>query len=1421
MANNINCTCGHSWSKASSSGKDMYVCHVCGKDNTMKDGGWLSKFDTAQYGKFMSNLISKEDANLNKNRGDMASYFPEIKRMKDKPENEKAIVKNEQKIKKQNLAKAVANAKGKQETVKQDNRTDWQKEFAQQQVVDAYLNEAQGNSPLAQTFGSFTPSGYNPGAGSVAANQFVKTMPLIAAGSLAATEVLPYLGSAMNAPIAGVAGLTGNNIMNAGFAYEAAKNLPNVGSSIKTAYQNPTLGNIGNAALETGVTALDILPFVADIAPGAKAAGKYLTEQTTLKNPFALTESELFNQSNASKFFKRKKIDLLSDRIDTGLQSYLGGISAGLQEKLLALTSKGKEKGRSFSEMFPMSKSEKAKAIAEGKAANLAAEKFVEDWVYDATGQINPEVKRKINDIMFSKGSPYATGFQQNYSPFANINNPLYTTPNLMVSTRYNDLINNPYLTDVGISRILKNRAEALGVNYASTNYFPASYTFQNIGPYNYPILEKLSTAVHEGAHTMQELGAFEAGKNLNQIGGNRGTGFGSILAKYDKDYKYWVPNTDTEIGRQFAEVMPTPIKGKSNWKTSPNELHSELMAARKKLLDAYVTAGHSYEDALKAARTDTDKTLDFMIESQNLNRFFKKDVSQEKKREMLRLLPAAIPVVGAVGAMDDNEEQKRNGGWLSKFEQGGMVLEQKGDNYGKKPNPNEVDVSVSPDFVGLSYDTTGRNYSPAWGGQFQNGGNLWNTNKTAWVDSIHNARKGDLNFVQRMFDQRAGSIQIPGQLGTSTHYMESGDGKAYPTVVQMPNGKLQYLNQNDKDAAWNYANKTGQFIKFPNDEQAEWYANNGYKKGTNVLKKAMGGSLPGAVGFTYARTINPAPSNGKYAKKTKASAQNGKEMKFYQEGLDFKPNSIAQDGGAILDPMGQWAHPGEVTIIPGTDITMEGVDYPVLGISDTGDQQMMYPGEDYNFDGDYVTEYPMMQEGGWLSKYQEKVPSDATRVAAPVRLTDKEQKQNVRINKQTQKNTKEYNKAVIADRKSKRETKGDVNVPGSFNITEKLRLFPESVGGVGEIINEYLNPGTIIGPLADSLGESIAARSPEGVAATLAMTAGAGALGFDPLGGAIKTVKSFTKPSFADGKEALTYLNNVSDNVGEEEFLKTLIKKTGKTKEQLEVDFAAAIGNDATPKDPKVIINYANALRGKTNLPKLPKSLKELDEQAGKLVSPPSSSKFDNAEIVNRANEILEKGVGIKKKDIPVKLKVDPDNEIGVYVNDYDKSGYIELAPNFSTVNKSSTFTDWLKGKKPTTVYDTYAKDQPAAMIKTGDFPYKNIMSLEGTGVGAEAAEALKQALNEKGLQLYSSKSHTELGKLRYLTEFLNNRKQVVDYSDNPYWMNYASALRDQLGGSRISKKEVKEYLNQYPELNPTQVRFQYDNGGWLNKYK
>ena len=55
-----------------------------------------------------------------------------------------------------------------------------------------------------------------------------------------------------------------------------------------------------------------------------------------------------------------------------------------------------------------------------------------------------------------------------------------------------------------------------------------------------------------------------------------------------------------------------------------------------------------------------------------------------------------------------------KNGGWLNKYDDGGV-----------QPNYNDSSVSMSEDFVGLGYNTEGRKFSPAWGGQFQEGGKL------------------------------------------------------------------------------------------------------------------------------------------------------------------------------------------------------------------------------------------------------------------------------------------------------------------------------------------------------------------------------------------------------------------------------------------------------------------------------------------------------------------------------------------------------------------------------------------------------------------------------------------------------------------------------------------------------------------------
>jgi hypothetical protein len=92
----------------------------------------------------------------------------------------------------------------------------------------------------------------------------------------------------------------------------------------------------------------------------------------------------------------------------------------------------------------------------------------------------------------------------------------------------------------------------------------------------------------------------------------------------------------------------------------------------------------------------------------------------------------------------------------------------------------------------------------------------------------------------------------------------------------------------------------------------------------------------------------------------------NGKDLRKAQKAIKAgKPvvNPYKQD--VLYTDMGQWMYPGQVTKIPSNQITMQGVPYPVQGVDDTGYSQMMYPGMNYTFPGQYVTEYPMAAYGG------------------------------------------------------------------------------------------------------------------------------------------------------------------------------------------------------------------------------------------------------------------------------------------------------------------------------------------------------------------------------------------------------------------------------------------------------------------------
>ena len=76
--------------------------------------------------------------------------------------------------------------------------------------------------------------------------------------------------------------------------------------------------------------------------------------------------------------------------------------------------------------------------------------------------------------------------------------------------------------------------------------------------------------------------------------------------------------------------------------------------------------------------------------------------------------------------------------------------------------------------------------------------------------------------------------------------------------------------------------------------------------------------------------------------------------------------------------PKNQWQDPGEITEVNSRNITMRGVNYPVLGVGADGYTQMMQPEMDYEFPQGPVVEYPMMQTGGKRPSFEEwykKVP--------------------------------------------------------------------------------------------------------------------------------------------------------------------------------------------------------------------------------------------------------------------------------------------------------------------------------------------------------------------------------------------------------------------------------------------------------------
>jgi len=100
------------------------------------------------------------------------------------------------------------------------------------------------------------------------------------------------------------------------------------------------------------------------------------------------------------------------------------------------------------------------------------------------------------------------------------------------------------------------------------------------------------------------------------------------------------------------------------------------------------------------------------------------------------------------------------------------------------------------------------------------------------------------------------------------------------------------------------------------------------------------------------------------------------KYTKTERRGLPGGPNEMFTYVTGVFSTEGYKSDSPDVNnsfnIIPSGDITMKGVNFPVLGVDNLGNSKIMTPGGEYNFPGDMVFEQPIAKKGGTVSKKQE-----------------------------------------------------------------------------------------------------------------------------------------------------------------------------------------------------------------------------------------------------------------------------------------------------------------------------------------------------------------------------------------------------------------------------------------------------------------
>jgi len=689
MSNKVKCSsCGWSWNKSDSSSKDMYVCHECGKDNTMKEGGFLDKINA-------KNLIDPKEFARSKGVAKSDSPTKRVVEQKatvyEKPTASISPYNAALKLSPTQQAKLEKNLKNRK-----------------------MLENVQLGLGAAEVLGAFphpVTEGLGFGAGLLNAG-----LSSYLAGEDYSTG--NYGGMAGNLLGAGLSGV--------GAAVLAPKKVTDV---VNTAAKSKNLKELGAYALG-GV-------------PPEKAVGRI--GKGDLK---AMRQVQEIRRKTPNEYETYLQSALDEDIPDLHFEKAFGKTKIEAQDFI-----KGRAEDRlAYEQLVAQRQAQEVQRTADLQAAN--------------TGNVQTQAAEDIdvNDIDWSQFdesndsmSNYDTDLPGNDLDLDSVANQ-YVDANQMPpppDTIYTDTSPGSYVEDT--NGVLRN-------NYGET-VAEENARLDN----EYAAFLNASDDVRRTSSPEQAYQTFNPNKNVENVKNvvkelTSENKLKNKAVELLQDYPYYggndIHSTNpmeylSQIGSKkgFAERVNQSINTADQipsgqiFTGSTNTSHNSYLPQLKKTFKEGVKEGDPTFLGYKRMN-DSGYLSQGSYSPEEIAAYLNTEIDEQIKR---KIIPKNIqrPYVKNDDILLPHYgiKKKENGGWLEKYNDGGPV----------QPNYNDYSVSAGPGFEGDGYSNVGRDYSPAWGGQF-----------------------------------------------------------------------------------------------------------------------AMGGSMPGSVGFMYARTNDPAPSEGKYAKKTLPSAQDG-----------------------------------------------------------------------------------------------------------------------------------------------------------------------------------------------------------------------------------------------------------------------------------------------------------------------------------------------------------------------------------------------------------------------------------------------------------------------------------------------------------------------------------------------------------------